>query len=43
MDVCTGLVLEMRCGSLIVWMCIITCDWCEVLCIRVFVVWNDSE
>ena len=35
MDVCAGLVSEMCCGSLIVWMCIIyilicDCDWCEV-------------
>ena len=32
MDVCAGLVSEMCCGSLIVWMCIIyiICDWCEV-------------
>ena len=31
MDVCAGLVSEMCCGSLIVWMCIMrVCDWCEV-------------
>ena len=47
MDVCAGLVSEMCCGSLIVWMCITyierVCDWCEVLCVCVFVVWHDCS